>query len=83
MSSLTVAWSSRSLLFPNYDSNRIGGAQGIGIMTGIPPAEEHQLMFDVTVTDAARIVLYRTFPSKSDVRNDRGEILVKPCAYIV
>ena len=56
---------------------------GVGITTGIPPAKEHQLAFDVTVTDAARIVQCRTFPSKPDVRNDSDEIPVKICAYIV
>ena len=56
---------------------------GVEITTGIPPAEEHQLKFDVTVTDAARIVQCQTFPSGPDVRNDRGAIVAKPCAYIM
>jgi len=56
---------------------------GVEITTGIPLAEEHQLKFDVTITDAARIVQYQTFPSKLDVRNDRDGIVEEMCAYIV
>jgi len=56
---------------------------GVEITTGIPPAEEHQLTFDVKVADVARIVQYQTFPSKPGVRDDGGGILAKPCAYVV
>lgn len=54
----------------------------IEVTTNLPPGGEHQLKFDVKVTDAARIVQCQTFPSKLDVRNGRGGV-VKPCAYIV
>ena len=52
-------------------------------MTGIPPAEEHRLMFGVTTTDVVRIVQCRTCPSESIVRNDRHAIPEKPRAYIM
>lgn len=63
--------------------SQIDGGQRVGIITGIPPAEEHRLTFGVTTTDAVRIVQCRTCPSESIVRNDRHAIPEKPRAYIM
>ena len=72
MSSLTVAWSSRSFLFPSYGPCQVNEEQA-GITAVIPPAKGRRLMFGATAADAARIVQCQTFPSKQVVRSE-GDI---------